>query len=173
MLVYCPSCGQPNEARAEGARVKCGACTTEFEAPVRAASARPPPPPPPPAGEARRPPPPPPPRSTDYAEPPPAFGSPAPRPATVIASGDLQTTPRPGAASGPIAPLAVVSFLFGLFGCVPLISPAVALITGVKALEGFKRDPNQRGYPLAILGIILGSVWAGLQFLAFLGSLGD
>lgn len=155
MQVYCPSCGHPNEARDEGAQVTCTTCTAVFEAPVRAPAFAPPPPPPAPVRDR-----------------PPAFSPPPPPPpAPMVNTGTpYARTVSPGA---PMSTLAVVSFLFGLFGCVPLISPAIALITGVKALEGFKREPDQRGYPLAVMGIVLGSIWLGLQFLGFVGSLGD
>jgi hypothetical protein len=70
----------------------------------------------------------------------------------------------------------IISLIFGILGCVPLLTGAVAITTGIIGIRA-TRDPSVKGRGMAIAGLILGSIsiclW-GLLFsiwlLSFAGS---
>lgn len=168
MQVFCPNCGHANEARDDGGKVMCTACTSVFEAPV--AGARPPPPPPPPAASntpAGWAPPPPPP--TGYAPPPPPPGVGGSW--SQVSAGPL--TPAAPGAMPAYNPLAVASLVCGVLCCIPPL-PLVSIGLGVKALQQLNAPQNvAKGRELAIVGIVLGALGVSSWFLSFLGALID
>jgi len=141
MQVYCPNCGTENEGL-EGGRVTCKACTASFE--VRAPTQAPAPPPvaPPPVTSA--------PPSTGWVG---SGGQSAPmQPGTVSSMG------QPGAGASTNV-LAIVSLISGIVCCIPLVSPAVAIICGVIAMKQIDESQGmQSGKGLAIAGIALGAL---------------
>ena len=160
MKAYCPNCGTPNETT--GGRVVCSACTTGFEA-----SSGPVVPPPLNA----------PPKPTSAPLPPPQAQSPqrpvatwgANQTAASVAQSRLQTAVTSGGATNP---LAIVSLVAGIVCCIPIISPAVAIATGVMALQQIDASsPAQGGKPLAVAGIVLGGLTLLMNVLGLIGRL--
>jgi hypothetical protein len=163
MKVYCPNCGQANET-GPGTRVMCTACTAVFDAPADAGSgagaAAPPPPSPAPAPQAGQ----------SWSSPPPAAAPPA---------QSWQTSqPYPGStfptASGAVGQktnvLAIVSLVSGIVCCIPVVSPAVAIITGVMAIKQIDANPaGEKGKGLAIAGLILGGLSGVMWILSLIG----
>jgi hypothetical protein len=76
------------------------------------------------------------------------------------------------AAPGTLSKAAIVSLVAGLVCCVPVASPAVAIVSGVMALADI-RDNHKGGMPLAIIGIALGILGALFQVFMLIGALAD
>lgn len=145
MKVFCPNCGQANEA-APGSRVMCTACTAVFDAPGEAA---PPPPPPPPPGPA--------PGAWQQATRPPGAPAPIAQAAPVAAAGQKTN------------PLAIVSLVLGILCCLPFSIGAI--ITGLIAMKQIDADPTQTGKGLAIAGTVLGGLGILIGLLSIVANL--
>jgi len=140
MQVYCPNCGTENEGL-EGGRVTCKACTASFE--VRAPTQMPAPAPAPPP----------------VTSPPPGTGwVGSSGPSAPLQPGTVSSMGQPGAPGGTNT-LAIVSLISGIVCCIPLVSPAVAIICGVIAMKQIDESGGtQGGKGLAIAGIALGAL---------------
>lgn len=171
MRVFCPNCGTENDVTA-GGRVTCRACTATFDAPAETgAAAQPAAPQPPivPAGLRATPAPvqhQSPPQQPVAVQPPPNVWAPQP-----------QSFGPPPTASGPTNPLAIISLVSSIIGCLcmPALGSIVGIITGVIALSQVNQAQGaQRGRELAIAGIavsLLGCLgWMGYFVLAIIGS---
>ncbi|MBI3185189.1 MAG: DUF4190 domain-containing protein [Myxococcales bacterium] len=149
MKVFCPNCGQANEAD-PGSRVMCTACTAVFDAPGAAA-----------------------------ASPPPPAATPAPAPAQATpwqqpAQPAWQAQPQPYAQAAPAAAggqktnvLAIISLVSSVICCAP-----AGIICGIIALNQIKANPNESGKGLAMAGIIVGGLGMLFWLLSVVGSAG-
>ncbi len=143
MTIFCPNCGTQNAGIA-GARASCTACGSPFDVPADGAA-------PAPVAEAPR--------------PPPSFQAPG---AQVFSPNPTSSpmAPRPGTRGTNT--LAIVSVVFGLVCCAPLVSPVVAIGCGIVSIKQIEAT-GEGGRGLAIAGILLGAVTALLQFFWLIG----
>lgn len=135
---YCPACGTAREGRA-GDRLTCEKCGSAFDAPFPDAD----------VGAAVDPSPAPVVTSARPKEKSASFGGSAPLTAAA---------PR-SAPQGQTSTAAILSFVFGLLWCVPVVAPVVALLAGFVALANID-ERGEKGKGFAIAGIILGSLAA-------------
>lgn len=151
MRVYCPQCGTAIDTQTPS--VRCPSCTTVFQAPQVPAAA------------------PPRPQATQV---PPAFEQTFPTPTKTAPGPSWGGDPRPSpgwtsapGAQAPMSALAVVSLVSGLLCCIPCVAPITALVTGFLAMR--ETGPGQKnGRPLAIAGMVLGSLGLLLNLLSVL-----
>ena len=155
MIVYCPVCGTDNEASV-GARVSCRGCSAAFEAP----SATQPPAPAPVA-------PPPPAQSPMGWAASPGPGTQAPM---MAPQGGVSSFGQGQAATTNM--LAIVSLVFGIVCCIPLISPGTAIVCGILAMKQIDESGGaQKGKGLAIAGIVLGGLTVLMNIIGLIGNI--
>lgn len=156
MKVFCPNCGQANEAQ-PGQRVMCTACTAVFDAPSAAGMAPPPAPPPPAPAPVQ-------PQvyqqptyATPQVQPAPQWQQPYPGQVAQAGAGQKTNT------------LAIVSLVLGILCCIPFASIA-AIVTGVIAMKQIDQDPTQTGKGLAIAGAVLGGLSLLMSIVYFIAA---
>ena len=148
MRVFCVACGAANEGE-PGARMVCSACAVPFDIPPDVAEdgSRP-------SAAATR----------TFEAPPvvepmvPTLGTP------------LQGATQPAVLSGKKTHVgkvtngwAVASLIFGIVCCIPVVSPAAGIICGLIALSQLSADPEQTGQGMAMSGIVLSLITAGVS----------
>lgn len=102
------------------------------------------------------------------------FGS-GPFPSPQPVQTGWQPPPSP-AISAPKQGLAIASLIFGIFSMtlgwccsLGLLSSPVAIVMGIVSLVQIKNNPNENtGKPLAIIGIVAGSLYLAVWVLIFL-----
>jgi hypothetical protein len=170
MRVFCPNCGTENDGQA-GGTVTCSTCTTSFVVPNAQGIIAPTPPAAPaprPVATAERP-------ATsgwvgDTAPPLSQYAPPPQQQQSVTGAVFAPPNPRRPVQVQVTNALAVVSLIFGLFCCIPFVSPLVAIATGFAARSQIAATGGQqKGNELALAGIVLGVCSLGFWGLWLIG----